>query len=380
MRFGPRFSVLEAKWEKSWIEFSPALVAKWEEGVAQPTFAQVRKLAEIYRRPLAVFFLDSPPVERQTPPDLRTIRSQDNRLLSPDALLVMRQARRVQMLVADLYSELGDKPYFRFLPKSLNDDPIALGESIRNDLAVEVREQFGAHKFDEFFEYLRSRIESAGVITLKSGLHDSFPLEDCRAFSFADVLPFLILINNKDYEGAKNFSLAHELGHLLLRQPGVCNNFDSFRGLGAISAVEVFCNRFAASFLVPESQLRNHRDLRGRTRLDPGEIDQVTERLALDFKVSQVVILRRLLALELIALSEYKAKASKAEEIVRPRSSGGTFSLATILRKNGRAFSSLVFEAHQQNKISSASASDYLGVKTKHLASLEKLIQSHATG
>ena len=50
------------------------------------------------------------------------------------------------------------------------------------------------------------RIEETGILVLKSGGHRRLPLEDARALSFTDRQPYAILINNKDSEGAKNFS------------------------------------------------------------------------------------------------------------------------------------------------------------------------------
>jgi hypothetical protein len=69
-----------------------------------------------------------------------------------------------------------------------------LGERLRADM-VSVHDQFKFRKFVDFFEYLRQKIEGTGVLTLKSGSHDSFPIADCRAFSFADQLPYVILVN-----------------------------------------------------------------------------------------------------------------------------------------------------------------------------------------
>jgi Zn-dependent peptidase ImmA (M78 family) len=381
-RFGPTIETLTAQWIDSWGDLSPALIAAWESGVSQPTFPQVRKLAEIYKQPPAVFFLDSPPPEKRNPPDLRTVDSGDNKTLSPEALLVIRKARRIQEIAADLSNELGEKLFFKYRRFSLDDNNASdLGEQIRADLSISAAEQFEFRKFDEFFEYLRKRIESTGILTLKSGLQDSFPTADCRAFSFADQLPYLILVNNKDFEGAKNFSLAHELAHILLREPGICNNYRSFGRAKSVSKVEVFCNQFAASFLVPSKQLSVHSVLRGRKTIPLEEIDAVAERLALEFKVSRVVIIRRLLTLGLIPLSSYTAKTkTQKEEPLLPRKPGGRFSLTTALKKNGTAFSSLVIHAYEKKKISYAGASDYLGVKTKHLRGLEKLINLHATG
>ena len=378
-RFGPKIEILETVWQDSWREVSPDLVRAWENGSSQPTFAQARKLAEIYKRPLAVFFLASPPDEKQNPPDLRTIGSHDNEFLSPEALLVIRKARRIQEISVGLSEDLGERPSFKYRRCSLSDDPAELGERIRNDLSVSIHDQFGSKRYEDFFEHLRSKIESTGVITLKSGLHDSFPIADCRAFSFTDQLPYLILVNNKDTEGAKNFSLLHEFAHIFLREAGICNNFRSFGARRGANPVEAFCNQFAANFLVPKEHLVGHRILSGRTKVPPEEVDSLSERLALAFKVSRVVILRRLIMLDYVPSSLYatKTKAWGDESPARPKK-GGTFSLKTTLMKNGLAFSSLVLEAYRKNKISYAGVSDYLGLKTKHLPGFEKLIDLHA--
>jgi len=378
-RFGPKIEILKEQWADSWTEASPDLIAEWESGVGQPTFAQVRRLAEIYKRPLAVFFLDSPPDEKQNPPDLRTIRSQDNRILSPEGLLALRKARRVQWVAADLVRELGEKPKFKYQRHEIEEDPAELARCIRTDLSVSISDQFRLRKFEDFFQYLRGKIEATGAIVLKSGLQDSFPTADCRAFSFADQLPYLILVNNADSEGAKNFSLAHEFAHLLLGSAGICNNFRSFGNRKGTNKIEAFCNQFAASFLVPREQLIQHGSIRGKTAVAPDEVDDLTDQLALAFKVSRVVILRRFLTLGLISPAFYREKIDIWDKETLPQHrEGGRYSLKTVLGKNGLAFSSLVLEAYRKKRISYAIVSDYLGVKTKHLSNLERVIDSHA--
>src|SRR5208283_2102332 len=90
--------------------------------------------------------------------------------------------------------------------------------------------QMKFRRYSDFFEHLRMKIEGTGVITLKSGGHNSFPTEDARAFSFTDRQPYVILVNNKDTEGAKTFSLLHEFCHVLVREAGICDNFSTFSG------------------------------------------------------------------------------------------------------------------------------------------------------
>ena len=43
------------------LKLDPGLVSGWESGAERPTIPQVRRLGEIYKRPLAVFFLPEPP-------------------------------------------------------------------------------------------------------------------------------------------------------------------------------------------------------------------------------------------------------------------------------------------------------------------------------
>lgn len=379
-RFGPKMEILLEHWVDSWKGVTPELIRGWENGSAEPTFVQVKKLAEIYKRPLAVFFLNSPPQEKENPPDLRTIGSKDHKTLSPEALLVIRKARRVQGISAELYEELGEQPFFKYPRFKLTDDPARLADKMRSDLSVSMNEQRGFRRYEDFLEYLRVKFEDAGTITLKSGLQDSFPTEDCRAFSFTDQQPYLILLNNKDTEGAKNFSLVHEFGHVLLRQAGICNNFRTFKvARKGVNEIEVFCNQFAANFLVPQANFLGSRVLSGKTKIDPSELDEVANQLAREFKASRVVILRRLLTFGYISQDLYQAKTKAWDkEVVPQRNPGGRFSLQTALRKNGRSFSSLVLEAYKQNKISYAGVSDYLGLKTKHLPSFEKLMNSYA--
>jgi Zn-dependent peptidase ImmA (M78 family) len=376
-RFGPTRRALEAKLGDSNFAIDIHTIEQWEDGIATPTFADVKKLAQLYKRPLAVFFLDSPPDTKTTPPDHRTIGSEDNKDISPEGLLVMRKARRTQEIAAMLQEASGEPSHFKFSKHSITEDPDSLALKVREDLGLSIRKQFKFRKYEEFFEYLREKIEDAGVITLKSGMHDSFPVEDCRAFSFADSLPYLILINNKDYEGSKNFSLAHELAHILVREAGVCNNFRTFDIMGKkIDELEVFCNRFAAALLVPENEFRAHPLLRERANVSSDHLDDEIQKIALDFKISRVVILRRLLAFGLITQVFYNEKVNFWKEDPPPRrGKSGRFSLSTLVKKNGRSFSSLVFESYRNKKISFTSAAEYLGIKRKHMSGFERLLR-----
>ena len=134
---GLSVEVLASKLEAFWKDITPQLIHHWEIGKAAPTPTQVKKLAEIYKRPLAVFLLAAPPDENALPPDRRTLGSHASRGFSPHALLTIRRARRVQSLAAELNEELRIARPFKY-PKQPADNPVALASKIRTDLSVSI--------------------------------------------------------------------------------------------------------------------------------------------------------------------------------------------------------------------------------------------------
>lgn len=63
-----------------------------------------------------------------------------------------------------------------------------------------------------------------------------------------------IWVRASDHPVRKRFTIAHELGHLLLHDPGVAFRDDTFTG----NWKEVQANRFAAGLLMPLDLVRDH--------------------------------------------------------------------------------------------------------------------------
>jgi transcriptional regulator with XRE-family HTH domain len=51
-------------------------LTEWEQGERRPTIPQLRRLAHVYRRPIAVFYLPSPPPPIHEPRDYRRLPGQ----------------------------------------------------------------------------------------------------------------------------------------------------------------------------------------------------------------------------------------------------------------------------------------------------------------
>jgi len=332
----------------------------------------LREFANFYKRPLAIFFLENPPVELPLPKDHRTINSEVNQKLSPATILVSRRARYIQDILKELSDELNFPLAFPIKHIKLSDDPGKKASEFRKILNFSTDLQIKKIKDQrDLFNVIREKLEEINVFTLKA----TFPLEDVRAFSFVDKDPRLIVINNRDggYFGyaPKAFSLLHEFAHILLDEGSLCNDYDFNR-----RSVEIFCNQFAASFLVPDEDFLSHLQDISKGNFNQNEIDDCLSNLRSVFKVSQDVLLRKFLTLNLIDNHFYKEKINVwAEEYEKTKDKKRFIPHPTPAQRafnnNGRKFTELVLYAKGSGKISLDRAADYLGVNFKWLSDIE---------
>lgn len=363
---------------KTKFNLDASLLEKLESGNGEEiNFNLLQELSNLYKRPLAVFFLDKPPKEKPLPKDRRTIDSVAHQFLSPEAVLAIRRARSVQEIFTELSDELGISLKFSFRKFSLSENSKDMGVNFREILDFSLETQKKIKDSRGLFDVLRSKLESVNVFTLKS----SFPLEDARAFSLVDQSPFLILINNKDggdFGGyaPKSFSLMHEFGHILLREGAICNDFSYSH-----QQIEKFCNEFAASFLVPTEYFWKVLSITPK-EFTKNNIEEYITLLKRTFKVSKDVLLRKFLSLDLISDSFYKDKTKEWKDIYETESvekgKKDAFFVAITpghkaISNNGRKFVEIVLHARGEGKITVDSAADYLGVSLKFLPEVERL-------
>lgn len=360
-------------------KFDASLLKKIENSNGEEiSFTLFQELSNLYKRPLSVFFLDNPPTEPALPNDRRTIGSDDHKIISSAAVLAIRRARYVQEIFRELSKELEISLKFQFRKFSLSENPIEMGTKFREILSFSLNDQKKVRDPRGLFDAIRVKFEGVNVFTIKS----SFPLEDARAFSLVDQTPNLILINNKDggYFGyaPKTFSLVHEFAHILLRESAICNDFSHSH-----QQIEKFCNSFAGSFLVPDEYFW---EVLGITRkeFEIAKLEDYLDTLKTAFKVSNDVLLRKCLTLNLINDAFYKAKIQewkdeyekakkekeeRGEEQFIPAITSGRRAISN----NGRKFVELVLHARGEGKITVDSAADYLGVSLKSLPEVERL-------
>lgn len=361
---------------KTRFKFSRLLLGEIENGDGKEIpFTLLQELSNLYERPLAIFFLSRAPKEPTLPKDRRTIDSDVHSILSPKAVIAIRRARYVQEIFRELSKELDISLRFPFQKITLSDNPKEMGIKFREIFNFSLEDQKEIKDSRNLFGTLRTMFERVNVFSLKS----SFPIEDARAFSIVDQLPYLILINNKDGgpfgDAPKCFSLLHEFAHVLLRESAICNDFNHSH-----QQVEKFCNEFAASFLVPNDYFWEVLPVT-RTDFDENQIENYLDTLKTTFKVSKDVLLRKCLTLKLISKDFYSAKVEEWKKAYEKENKEKTtepfIPLVTPGRKainnNGRKFVELVLHARGEGKITVDNAADYLGVSLKWLPEVEKL-------
>ena len=261
----------------------------WLAGEAQPTLKQLEAFARATHTAIGYFFLPEPPEERLPIRDFRTFPEARYRPPSANLLETIYICQQRQDWYRE-YARLQGEPEIAFIgTASLEDEPVAVAEEMRQTIGfnIEARRQMSTWT-EALREFIRL-VEEAGVLVMVSGIvgsntHRALDVAEFRGFALADKLAPLIFINGKDSKAGQMFTLAHELAHLWLGVSGVSD--PEIRHIPD-EQTERWCNAVAAEFLVPLHTLRD-------TLIEGEPLPETLQRLARQFKVSTLVILRRL--------------------------------------------------------------------------------------
>lgn len=347
-------------------------VSKWESGQKNPTLIQLEKLARtIYKRPLAAFFLPKPPEEPPLPEDFRTLPRDKRKPFSPKTRLAIRRARRLQSLATELANSLNREIPSPIEKANLSDNPEVVGNRIRMQLGVKIQTQFSWKNEAEALNEWKKAVGKRGVFVFQIGM----PLEETRGFSLTEGEFPAIVLNLSDAINGRIFSLFHEYGHLLLNDSGICDMGDQDYLSNQGKLIEKFCNHFAGAILVRKDALINHMLIKSSGYRSHWP-DEILKELAKSFKVSQEVILRRLVILSWAGEDFYKRKHEEWKTTEYRRGGGRRNPPKECVRKNGIPFVSLVLESHRKEKITYSDVADYLEISLKHLPEVEQLIGS----
>lgn len=349
----------------------PEEIEAWEDGRGAPTYPQLEKLAyQIYKRPLAIFFLPSPPEEMLPQREFRTLPDADMQTLARDTYLHIRRAHAYQIGLQELFD--GHNPAERHIWKAITlseaQDIASQAVVIRDYLGISLDQQTAWKSDEQALKEWRKATEGCGVFIFKA----AFKQKDISGFCLMDEHLPVIYLNNSTTKTRQIFSLLHELAHLLL----------SMNGLSKLDAsyidqlprrereIERFCNAIAAEVLIPG------RDFATQITQFPANVETANEAhfsdLADRYSVSREAILRRFLDLGRVSKAFYESKA-KFWAAQKKQSGGGNWYLNQGAYISDR-FAKEVVSRHYRHQISLEHAADLLGIKPKSYAGFEQRV------
>ncbi|ADG06913.1 XRE family transcriptional regulator [Kyrpidia tusciae] len=354
------------------IRVKPEVLKSWETGWDSPTLRQLRALGKTYRRPAALFYLDTPPDDRPAIADFRTVHRAEPDL-SPELGFEIRKAYDRRRIACELMNDMGEEIPDFDLNAVLSESAQEVAHRIRMRLGISVEAQFA---WPDQYEALRSwisAVEKSGVLVFQS---TDIPLAQMRGFSISKRPLPVITLNGKDSPRGRIFTLLHEFVHLTLDDSGICDLRD--QDPGSRNDLETFCNYIAAEVLVPREALLAQplvQQHRGK-RWDDSDLSRLANR----FKVSQEVMLLRLLLFGLADQEFYQEKRLEyrriyAQHLQESSKEGYEPYYRRVLRANGRAYTGIVLDAFYQKIIGPIELSNYLGgIKFDHMNSIEKAL------
>lgn len=347
-------------------------IAEWERGEGAPTYAQLESLAyDVYKRPLALFFFPEPPEEKTPRQAFRTLPDQEIRKITPRLRYLLRQAQVRQIFLEELNVDTPapSRHLLRDLRFHEGTTVIEMAKQVRDFLGISIETQASWRSVDEAFKQWRDSLERNGVFIFKEAFKD----ETISGFCLFDERYPVIFVNNSKPDTRQIFTLFHELAHLLSRTGGVDKAIEGYIQYlhGYDKQVEILCNQFAASFLVPDVDFDRH--LKQRSPISEQALSEYTRR----YHVSREVILRKFLDRKIITQAQYEKKVVEWDEQSKngdsSKGSGGNYYLTQGVYLSKR-YVELAFSQRYQNKITVEQLADYLGVKTKNVPSFESLL------
>lgn len=311
----------------------------WLSGDALPTLKQVERFAKATHTPVGFLMLQEPPVEVVPIPDLRTVGNAGIGHPSPDLLDTIYLCQQRQEWYRDFARTHALDPVDFIGSILLGADVIETATTMRSVLSLNLDERRALPTWTEALRRFIETADAAGVLVMVSGVVGSnnrrkLDPQEFRGFALSDDLAPLVFINGSDTKAAQMFTLAHELAHLWLGESALS---DVGPRTVPSQRIEKWCNQVAAELLVPLDTVRS--DF-GKTALLGDEV----QRLARRFKVSTLVVLRRIYDARKISRELYWEAYDRELKRLRSirKSSGGDFYLTHGARVGKRFARSLV--------------------------------------
>ena len=327
---------------------------QWMDGTKQPTIKQLEDFAKRVNVPFGFLLLETVPTEAVPFPVFRGEAGQHNGF-DLNVYDTVNAVKRRQEWLED-YLRDNELDTCRLVGAVNLQTPIDNAvNSLRKELGLEPKWAFEQPSTEVAVKIVTECLEGAGVFVAFNGVvgnntHRPLDVSECRGFALVNEVAPYIFVNSADAPVAQLFTLIHEAAHLML---GVSAGHAATDTLSN-DALERYCDRVAAEFLVPHQVL---------TGIWEGDI----KRIARKFKVSELVIARRAHDIGLLSNEAYRRfwhEYTQRPKTEKKQGGGGSF-YRTSLKRVGRLFAIHVRNAVDSRQLSYTEAYRLTGLYGK---------------
>lgn len=365
------WAVERAGWDHETVERRAPKLDEWVAGTHQPTLKQLEKFASDTHTPFGLLFLAEPPVENVPIPDMRTMGNNVVPRPSPDLLDTIYLCQSRQDWYRNFLKENGGVEVEFVGSATTQTPPHIVADQVRELVGFGLENRATFSSWESALRGLIDRIEGIGVLVMVNGVvgantHRKLNPEEFRGFALVDSLAPLVFVNGADTKAAQIFTIIHELAHVWLGGSALS---DAAMAAPDGRAEELWCNQVAAEVLIPISVLR--KEYRGVSTKEE------LERLAKKYRVSTLVVLKRIFDANFLSWEDYRERYGEELERVisilaanRREGSGGNYYYTQPIRLS-RQFAQAVITSAFEGSTSFREAYRLLGTK-KH-ATFENL-------
>ena len=356
------------------LKIDPKRLEAWEYGTEKPTFAQLKKIAKLYKTHVSIFYLPKPPTDFKPLTDYRVLPGtntrDDDEIYRLNANIVEVFDRR--QTIIGLYEMLEEAPPKVSLKININEESGHAAEKIRQFLDFNTQKLPRTKDRYKVLKFWKRSVEAKGILVCQTSVntHLSVELQTARGFCIAQK-PFpVIVVNPKDSPYGRIFTIIHELVHIALGESIIQNMDFEEVSFPNFDPIEVFCNQVAAEVLVPQNELLKIVKLKVSNKI-------LSEACAY-FRVSPEVIMRRLLTLNKISQREYQTFRKDLQKKYtdnKQEPKGFPHYHTRLLNTYGEFFARTAFRAYYEDKITLAKLTAVFSYcDTKHLSKIESSI------
>lgn len=324
----------------------------WKDGTKQPTLKQLAEFAKGTHTPIGYFFLETPPEFEVPIPDCRRRLWAKVRPPSTDMLETIFTCQNRQHWFRQYARAQGEAPLTFIGSANVSMDHEEVADDIRNRALGGPAFRTEADNWTEALRATVDAVESSGILVMINGIvgtntHRPLDPSEFSGFALSDPFAPLIFVNGAESKAAQSFTIAHELAHLWLGHSALSGPHEQ---ASMHDVEEEWCNKVAVEVLVPIREFQ--REFNRYT-----DVTKEIRRVARHFKVSSLVVIRRMAEAGLVGQKEmWRLYAEERDRIaerqgMRKKSSGGDYYPTQALRVS-RRFGRAVYVAAKTGQTS----------------------------